>query len=117
MAQMTSRISDADTRYAAVLAALAGCELAFRSEDLAAFQREAERVKRFTTFVPGAFVQWKDEKKRPCGPAAVLDVTIQDGRLWVWVEWQDQPRWISEIIIHSIKPEVANSASARGVAL
>ena len=101
MAQMTAGLSGEDPRYPAVLAGLAACEVASRAEDLAAFRRETQSVKRLLTFVHGALVQWKDERKRVRGPAPVLDLTFEDGRLWVWVEWEGH-RWISENIIASI---------------
>ena len=81
LAQMTSGLEQDDPRLDPVLSALAQCQHAHEAQ-----------------------VTWKSSQgHQALGAARVEHVHVSDGRLFVFVVWQDTGRWISETAITSIE--------------
>ena len=86
-----------------MLAALAECDVAYRAMNEPLFLHATERVLRVAAFVRGGSVYWLDQTDQSCGPATVLDVVFCDGKLWVWLEWDQLGRWLNETVITKIE--------------
>jgi hypothetical protein len=103
---VTSDIEPDDPRLTPVLSALAVCEAHYRKGNLDDFTKAATQVQRLMLFTPGATIRWHghiEHRLTIQGPATVEHVHHDQGRLWIWVEWQGTGRWISEAIVTTIE--------------
>lgn len=52
---------------------------------------------------PGCPIRWRSMDGKERGPAVVEEVAESGGICWVWVEYADIGRWVSETIITQIE--------------
>ncbi len=106
LARLTDGLLPEDPRFDPILTALSDCDRAFKAQDLDAFTKGTERVRRLMQFTPGAKVRWEGTvNHRLCtlGPATVELVHHDEGKLFAFVVWRGIERWISETIITKIE--------------
>jgi hypothetical protein len=106
LARQTAGLSPDDPRMGPVLSTLAEAERAHKAGDAEGFQRAAIQAHRLMQFIPGARVRWQatvNSRLALLGPATVVHVHEDLGRLWVWVSWQGAGRWVHESIITTIE--------------
>ena len=106
LARVTDGLLPDDARLGPVLNGLADCDRYYKAADLDGFTKGAERVRRLMAFTLGAMIWWqgsKDHRLCVLGPASILHVHQDDGKLYVFVVWKGTERWISESIIIKIE--------------
>ena len=106
LAKLTAGLEQGDPRLSPVLSALAACEAHDKAGDRSGFEHAAERVKRLMQFAPGAQVRWQGSEGHHLtilGPSQVEHVHCDQGKLWVYTEWQGQGRWVHERSITAIE--------------